>query len=213
MKNTSRILKFFSALFVVVSFVNAPVYGDFTYVVSGFGSGTLGSNSFSDAEFRITAQGDETQVTNPLPHIFNLEPLDAVLEVDGIGTADFLTQLNLAVNQGFSPNPAVGFGDPNQDVAIFFVSNPVFGSYDLQTTYPLTVGTPSAFNPRVTFPTTMGDFSVTDASSATFQSVPEPVSLLIFAIGVFVYLLRQKTYASPMAPTAGRGIELLECDT
>ncbi len=155
-----------------------------TYTFSGTGSGSLGSQSFTDTLFTITSTADTSQVTNSSPGIFRVPDLTANVTVSGIGTGTFtITTINVS-NQNVS---RVGISDPNQNMAILFVDNPAVATYDLTTAIGPLTG-PTAFNPGATFATTAGDFSLTVVPSATFQAtvgqaIPEPATLTLIGIG------------------------------
>ena len=160
-----------------------------TYIISGVGSGSLGDGNFSDTTFTITATADPANVVNPRPAIYSLEPVTAVINILGVGTATFDIPANLAANQSRS---SAGIGDPAQGYALFFVVSAALASYDLTTPLDTVTGGPN-FNPDREFPTTSGPFVLTSATSASFQVIPEPSSSSLMLITVLMMAKRCRT--------------------
>jgi hypothetical protein len=168
-----------------------PAQANLTYVFSGVGSGTLGASNFTEVPFSITAQGDPTLVTNPFDRIFRLDGVSALLEIQGLGSANFSFVPNLAVNQNSSgTTPAVVISDPVQDRSIFSVGSSLLASYDLRSTFPSIDGR-ALNNSSVSFPTTRGLFTIESASSASFIAVPEPLAPVWLIVAAAVYRRRR----------------------
>lgn len=179
------------AVCLVGSLLCSPAQANLTYVFTGVGSGTLGTSSFTEVPFSITAQGDPTLVSNPFDRIFRLEGVSALLEIQGLGSANFSFVPNLAVNQNSSgTSPAVGISDPVQDKSIFFVGSSLLASYDLRSTFPVIEGR-ALTNSSVSFPTTRGLFTIESASSASFTAVPEPLAPVWWIVATFVFYRRR----------------------
>ncbi len=159
-------------------------HGDLVYVFSGVGSGTLGGSPF-DGAFTITAQGDETLVTNPLSGVYRLDGVRALLEIDGLGSAMFAVAPSLFVSQSSGANfPVVGISSQTQSgesLSIFSVGNvPSLSNYTLRTVFPSVDG--RALSNEVPFATTQGVLQIANTTSASFRAVPEPSSLLLLTM-------------------------------
>jgi hypothetical protein len=140
-----------------------------TYTFSATGSGSLGGNLFSNSFFQITAAADTSQIYSTSPGIFRVTDSLATVVVPDVGTATFaITTMNVD-NQNLS---SVGFSDPGQNLAILFVENPVFVSYDLSTAMGPVSG-PPIFNEGAQFLTSSGNFSLDEVSTATFEASVE----------------------------------------
>ena len=152
----------------------SQAYGNLVYVFSGVGSGTLGQQTFTSAPFSITAQGDPTQVSTPVFGVHRLDGVAAVLEIAGLGSANFAFAANISVNQNFqNNNPSVGISDPGQNRGIFFVGDPLLANYDLRSTFSIPSGR-ALYNSSIGFDTTLGRLVILDATAASFTAVPEP---------------------------------------
>jgi hypothetical protein len=150
-----------------------------TYMFSGVGTGGLGANPFTNASFTITSTADTSQITIP-GGFFHVPDLTATIFVSGIGSGTFNIPTINVDNQGL---PGVGFSDPGQNLAILFVDNVAFATYDLSTSIGSLSG-PPIISPRQRFGTTAGNFSLTSVSTVTFQAttVPEPATISLFAL-------------------------------
>src|SRR5687768_5521041 len=95
---TTRLLAI-SAILTAFQVLGIPI----TYTFDGFGTGSLGPSDFTDAPFTITVQSDTNLITNPFgprfPFIFATGPAPTTIEVQGIGTASFLSGLSVYVHQ------------------------------------------------------------------------------------------------------------------
>ena len=191
MKSTSN-REFSLSLFVlfIICISSFKSEAALTYILSGVGSGSLGSIGFSDSAFTITATEDPADVMQVRSNLFRLEPVTAVIDILGVGSAIIDIPANLAANQGTT---SVGIGDPVQGKALFFVSSPELASYDLRTPLDTVIGQPT-FSDGLNFPTTAGAFSLVSASRASFQAVPEPSSLyLMISAAVLSLTKRSRT--------------------
>jgi len=176
---------------LVGSLLCSPAHANLTYIFSGVGSGTLGTSTFTEVPFAITAQGDPSFVINPLDRIYRLEGVTALLEIQGLGSANFSFVPNLAVNQTSSgTNPAVGISDPVQDRGIFFVGSSLLANYDLRSTFA-TIDGRAVTNSSISFPTTRGLFTIESASSASFTAVPEPLAPVWWIVATVVFYRRR----------------------
>jgi hypothetical protein len=120
--------------------------------------------------------------------------LTASVFVSGLGTGTFTIG---TINVDNSTLSRVGFSDPAQNLAILFVDNPAFATYDLRSSIGPLSG-PAVFNGGAQFNTSMGAFSLTQVSTATFEATlaPEPCALGIWAIGAAVLVCRRRFCAA-----------------
>lgn len=171
-----------------------------TFTHIGVGSGTIGSNSFTDAGFTITdtgdtaARGDCTDLTiSPPGSCFFINDISASIAISGLGTFSIFTPTRTFVDQDLQ---TVGFslaGIGGQDIFIG-PDSPSFATYDLTTAIgPITgfgqlVQNQSLAGPLIT---SGGELLFQDGfvPQATFQavlssSIPEPSSFLLLALGL-----------------------------
>jgi hypothetical protein len=144
----------------------------------------MGGQGFTNASFTITSTADTAQITNPFPGIISVPNLTATVTVSGLGTGTFTNETTTVDNQVFM---RVGISDLGLGLAILFIDNAAFGSYDLTSSIGPLTG-PTAINSGQLFPTTAGNFSLTSVPSATFQAtlqgLPEPASFTLLGIGI-----------------------------
>jgi hypothetical protein len=161
------------------------------YIFTGVGSGTLGSSSFSNANFQFIIVGDtgavvlSTPYTNSGAGSFSSGSLSASLSN---------TEVVLYNDTQSSTFPNVGFGQA-QPSPVFFVEEAlatapgggVFGSYNLETAFPLISSTTSGNSVSAivqTYLTNNGDLTFNQISSLTFQAelapTPLPAALSLF---------------------------------
>lgn len=171
------------------------------YTFSGIGSGTLGTESFSDAAFTVTVSADTANiVTSPL--LFGLSHVpasSATVFVNGLGTVPIITQLGVADSQNLE---TTGPADITLNVSSDSTLSPIFelplGTKDYLLSESIgpvggrTLMQPDSFTP---FTTSDGNFAFSSLLSVTFQAqpVPEPASLaLLCAGGATLGLLARK---------------------
>jgi hypothetical protein len=166
LKNITRTNKLvFCLIGVLLLGGNAPA-APITYTFSATGSGWLGDTPFYNSFFQLTATADTSQISNPSPGLFRVTDSIATVSVSGLATATFdITTINVD-NQSLS---RVGFSDPVQSLAILFVDNPAFATYDLSTVIGPLSG-PPVFNYGDKFLTSSGNFSLTEVSTVTFEA-------------------------------------------
>jgi hypothetical protein len=178
-------------LCIAVAALATPI----TYTFSASGNGGLGSQSFSNTFFEITATADTSGISVPSTGIFSVNDLTASVFVTGLGTGTFTIGTINVDNNNLS---RVGFSAPAQGLAILFVDNPAFATYDLSSSIGPLSG-PGVFNSGAQFNTSMGYFSLTQVSTATFEAtlVPEPCALGIWVIGAAALVGRRRFCAAP----------------
>ena len=142
------------------------------YTLTGTGDGELGENVFSGASFTITSVADIRQVMNLSPGLYIVTNSTATVSVSGIGKATFTIPTTSISNQRI---PGVGISAPVQNLLIFMADNNVkFASYGLTNNLGPLTGEPR-FDYAAGFATTMGDFTLTSATNATFQAILIPL--------------------------------------
>lgn len=157
-----------------------------TYTDSAIATGTLGSNSFTNALVTITFTGNTANVTGGGGFFTNTVGTVTVT-VAGIGTATFTDSMDAFVNQTYSP-PAAGISDLTQAGSVLDTLNAIFASYNLSTSIGPITGD-SFIRPDLTFGTTSGGLNLRSAGNSTFTAsiaaVPEPTSVVVFGMATF----------------------------
>jgi hypothetical protein len=164
-----------------------------TYVETTTASGSLGGSSFTNALVTMTAIADTANVM-PIP-LFNALGVDdesATVSIAGLGTATFTgtAGTHFFVNHGsLGVSPTVGLAAgsiaaPRAD--ILDVTNPVFSTYGLTTSFgPVSGTTSGGGGGAFSFATSSGPlFFDAFTAAGTFQAtvVPEPSSLVLTGI-------------------------------
>ena len=158
-----------------------------TYTINATGTGSLGGTAFSDSDFVITAVADTNNIESSdsgFGSIFIVINSNINISVTGIGNGDFTNETQSVSNQGYN---VAGFGDNGECLAILYVENPIFGSYDLSSPIGPISGSPVYnFFDNASFPTTAGSFVLTDVSNSSFTAVvvPEPTTFLLAALAL-----------------------------
>jgi hypothetical protein len=151
------------------------------------GSGGIGSNRFSGYFVDVSADFDPTQPPIVIHSfgstIYGLTAEAPTISLPSLGSATFLDPILLFENPSAS---TAGLYDMTTKTELFDVYSPVFATYDLKTSLPLTTGTLTGFA-MGPIPTSAGDLTLTDVSTnVTFavSIVPEPAGLSMLGMGL-----------------------------
>lgn len=164
-----------------------------SYIYTGIGSGSLAGVAFSNAGFTITGLADTNNIVpaqNGEP-IYN-EHLQTRIAIDGVGTVSIFESTSTYVLEGCCG----GFGKTLLADWIG-IDAPEFvkAGYRLDTALdPVTDASPTNTFQFVNVPTSGGVLSMPVISTVTFRAVtavPEPASLLLWAMGISVVLSRR----------------------
>jgi hypothetical protein len=179
--------------------VAAPI----TYTEQAIGSGTFGGMTFTNALVTVTFTGDTTNVTGG-PLFLNTVGTETVT-VAGIGTATVTEPFLEAFDNQATSGAGIGAGTSSSFAPdILDTFNPAFATYDLKSFIGPVSGIP-AFNPSITFNTSLGAFNLQSvAGDSTFTAaspVPEPSSLALLGLGT----LGLAGWRLSSSPTSGHG--------
>jgi len=169
------------------------------YIFSGMGSGQLGSSTFSNVPFTLTATADTSQITQ-LGLALDVVNQTATVFVTGIGTAAITDETDTHELQSLQ-DPWIYLGDLSNYRGIMRLTEYApaaipLASYDMASPLAPVGGTPEINTPQSggIFPTTLGNFSFTSVSSVSFQAeIPEPsMAALLIAVIFAVWIVRSK---------------------
>jgi hypothetical protein len=159
--------------------------GPILYTEQAVGSGTLGGVPFTNALVTVTFTGDTANVTGG-PLFLNTVGAETVT-VAGIGTAAVTEPFLDAFDNQSTSGAGIGAGTSSSFAPdILDTFNPAFATYDLRSFIGPLSGIP-AFNPTITFSTSLGAFNLQSvAGDSTFTAtspVPEPSGLALLGLG------------------------------
>jgi PEP-CTERM motif len=176
--------------------------GFVTYTESFTASGTLGGQAFTNAAITISLDTDTTLVTSS-DGLFQTPIMTTTIDVGSLGTTVFSDKVFAFDNQNLT---SAGFYDNTLGSNIVYDVAPFFGTYDLQTAIPPTMGTTKLVT-GVDFGTSLGklNFSSSMGMTAFSAAFPEPGSLGMVGVGVAgAWVLARRRMFHPLAP-GGRG--------
>jgi hypothetical protein len=161
-----------------------------TYTEETIGSGTLDGQAFTDADVLLTASGNTSNITHPIPNLIRNALVAGTVTVAGIGTDTFTGPIEVEQQNDVAVailQAGVGFilGTSTSDHA--------FAGYGLATSFGPIDGD-SLLNPGHAFATSSGAFTLSSTDrTATFDAsaVPEPVSAVLLVTGLIAVASRR----------------------
>jgi hypothetical protein len=108
-------------------------------VHTGIGSGSIDGADFSDTQFTITSIGDTDDLID-LPGIYFIQHISSVIELDGVGTFDLISDTRTFVN---SSSELVGYSRAGDSELDLFngPTNSAFATWDTLSAVGLVTGT------------------------------------------------------------------------
>jgi hypothetical protein len=170
MRIPTRIAVASIALLSLAVLSQRAVADTFTYTETAVASGKFDSTAFKNATVILTGSGDPSLATD----VGGIETLviPVTVTVNGIGMGTLKQKIEISSNDGISE---IGFGDITDDLAILFIENPAFSTFNLDTAIGPTSG-PVTFNAGQAFKTTDGNLKLNKVASASFSSVDDSIS-------------------------------------
>jgi hypothetical protein len=160
--------------------------GVITFTQTGVGSGTVGTNTFTNAAFTITDTGDTANRVS-FSGGYIIDATSASIVISGVGTLNFLIGTETFVS---NTNQEVGFSRSSGSDLYDGPDNAAFGTWDLLTSIGPISGSAYLMQWTLSPVNTSGGVLVfSDGSSptvftATIQTAPEPSSLMLLGIGM-----------------------------
>jgi hypothetical protein len=191
-------------IFSLVLLSGAAFAATGTFTFSGTASGTLGSTTFTNAPFTVSAPGDFTTVTCSAGICrLNVAAGAASFTIGGLGSGTFTGTTYFFDNQTStllgSPAGVVGFGTTGDLIQIYdsLIGSSALASYNLQSTIgplgPQAANTAAGIAAFMNADTSRGNLTVPTFTNFTFQvtiaapppsTTPAPGSLVLLAIGL-----------------------------
>jgi PEP-CTERM motif len=171
-----------------ISAATPALAGPITYTEQATATGSLNGVPFTNANVLLTMNNDTTHVIGG-PTLF--ENLGTVtLSVTGFATVTFTNSMEVFSDTSLLP-ATVGFSDLTQMLDVLDDGSVLFTGYDLKKPIGPISGTPANSSLNQAFPTTGGDFLLTDVAfntstftATTSAAVPEPSSLALLGVAL-----------------------------
>jgi hypothetical protein len=163
------------------------------YFFEGNGSGSVGSRTFSDGDFVITARGDTDNVSSlpELPKRWDV-PVDSRIRIEGIGEG----AITRVTRVGSYPGAAgVFFGRERDIFDIFGIQEPPLADYSLRSEIgPIREDNPIAVNQFFNVQSELGiiRFNSIDYINFSASFVPEPGAAAALLLPGTSLLLRRR---------------------
>jgi hypothetical protein len=180
---------------LIVSFGSDLVSADpITYLYSGTGTGQLGSSTFSDTNFTITALADTNNIT--LWQLGGNGPqnthLSTVIDITSLGSYSITTPSHTWIS-GATSGPGSGWGGLGENLSLNWINihENEFVGYGLNTPVgPLLYDSPGSVDQFHDVSTSGGLLKFTSISTVSFTAIvaPEPSTLLLLGIGAISLL-------------------------
>jgi hypothetical protein len=208
--NPTKLLCALILLGAVATATATPRSQMMTYTETGYLTGTLGDNAFSDAFVTLTTVGDTANIVN-IEFFYTLAGTTTI-QIAGLPTATFTetgTEHFGAIAANVDGNGMVGFVNYGSGLNLIFGNLDTSPIYDLSTAATFTSPAASEDSDGMGYGTDQGTLLITGTSGdATFTAtaaVPEPgqvVSMLALSVvggaGALFKLRRRKSSASPI---------------
>jgi hypothetical protein len=164
--------------------------------ITGTGSGTIGSNSFTSALFTIQLTGNTDNRVDPATNVYAIPLSLATIDITGIGQATFTFTSRAFVNNnlalaGFSKD---FFGDGSSGPDILDVDGAPFATWDMTTNVgPVFDAALHPVGQAQNLDTTLGALSFSAYSNGTYTAVvPEPTGVLLVAAALPLAMRRRR---------------------
>jgi hypothetical protein len=159
-----------------------------TYTMTGTLSGSLGVTDFSGAAFTIVLDGDTANITEA-GALFN-GATSTSISIAGFGSGDFTEGIDAATAGGIAGLLNLSGTDG------ILIENLGFAGWDLATSLGPLEETGAAYLDTVSFDTSLGTLTITDAENVSFgastSTVPEPATVGLVALSLFGIALRRR---------------------
>jgi hypothetical protein len=188
-------------IIALITFVGPAKANPITYTLTAVGSGSLGSEYFTNETFTITSTADTANITESTGYssisTYIVPDTTSAVSVDGLATATFTVP---SEEVALSVVGDVAIQAPSQindtfSVIVLGAATSGLNSYNLNTSIGPLSGSPQ-INSGIDFSTTAGNFDLTSVTSDTFQAqvVPEPDSLAPLGLGALFLGYKRKKF-------------------